>query len=363
MSRAIFLAALMALAPPQLSADVTAEARQAIAQLETATIALEAAGSGRDRVAALTETISAFETGLAAMRSGLRTVSAQEAALAGRLGATEDEVAGLLGVLQHLGRRDTPQILLHPEGPTGAARAAMVLAEVTPALQGEIDVLRRDLEDVSTLRILQQDAAEKLRAGLTGLQDARAALALAIADRGPLPKRFTADPVQLAVLIGASETLTGFADGLGSLTGDVAPVEVRAADLQGTLPLPVFGTVLRRFQEPDAAGIERPGLILATRPSALVTAPTDATVRFTGDLLDYGNVIILEPARGLLLVLAGLQAVYVDTGDVVQTRAPLGLMGAAQDSASTGRSEALYIEVRYEGSNVNPEGWFAMERK
>ncbi|MEZ5674302.1 MAG: hypothetical protein R3D81_03325 [Thalassovita sp.] len=47
-----------------------------------------------------------------------------------------------------------------------------------------------------------------------------------------------------------------------------------------------------RADESDAAGIARPGVVLATRPRALVTTPTAATIRYLGPLLDYGNVMI-----------------------------------------------------------------------
>ena len=64
------LALLMGLTPAQ-AADNPARAAQAAAdQLEAATIALQEAESARDRVAALTETVRAYEAGLAAMRDG-----------------------------------------------------------------------------------------------------------------------------------------------------------------------------------------------------------------------------------------------------------------------------------------------------
>jgi septal ring factor EnvC (AmiA/AmiB activator) len=57
----------------------------------------------------------------------------------------------------------------------------------------------------------------------------------------------------------------------------------------------LLGTILRQFNEADAAGVARPGVVLATHPNALVTTPWPASVRYAGPLLDYGNVIILEP--------------------------------------------------------------------
>lgn len=364
MKRLFFL--LIFLAAPA-AADPAAEARASMAELEAAWTALSEAESARDRVSALTKVVHGFEDGLTAIRGSLRKAVQAEERLATGLAAKEAEVARLIGVLQVIGHRPTPQLLLHPEGPEGAARSGMMLADVTPALQAEVLALRSDLEAVATLRQLQEDAAKRLRSGLTGVQDARAALATAIADREPLPQRFTEDPVKTAVLIAASETLDAFASGLTDIAVAEPEVELpTAARLRGALSLPVRGTVLRRFKEADAAGIARPGLILATRPEALVTAPAAGTVRFQGPLLDYGNVIILEPARDVLVVLAGLAEVYVPVGAVVNTGAPVGLMGdtgnAEAGTSSTNRSETLYIEVRHNKETADPEEWFAMER-
>ncbi|MEL6550888.1 MAG: peptidoglycan DD-metalloendopeptidase family protein [Pseudomonadota bacterium] len=350
------------------TADPAAEARAAMAAIEAATEALDAADSGRDRIAALTETVRAFEDGLAAIRVGQRAAAQAEDRLTRSLAAKEDEVSRLIGALQIMSQRGTPQMLLHPSGPTGAARSSMLLSDVTPALQAEVAALRADLADVSDLRALQADAAIRLTEGLVGVEEARAALSRAIADRTPLPTRFTEDPIQIALLIAASETLDGFAAGLARVTDGGAGADAGAgalpsADaLAGTFELPVRGTVLRRFGEADAAGISRPGLILATEPAALVTAPSAGTVRFEGPLLDYGNVMILEPARDVLLVLAGLEDIYVSAGDVITTGAPLGLMGAGEDSTSSERSETLYIEVRVNQEKADPEEWFALER-
>ncbi|KKM69971.1 hypothetical protein LCGC14_1445370, partial [marine sediment metagenome] len=54
-------------------------ARRAMADLEAASAQLDAADGARDRVQALTQTIQAFETGLGAMREGLRQAAINEA--------------------------------------------------------------------------------------------------------------------------------------------------------------------------------------------------------------------------------------------------------------------------------------------
>jgi len=371
---ALLLCALMlggAPARAQDEGEAAAAARAAAVRLEQATIKLDTAQSARDRVRALTETVAAFEDGLEAMRDGLRRASLREARLTRELQAREAEVAQLLGVLQSMGNRPSPTMLLHPAGPTGTARAGMILADVTPALNARADDLRARLAEITTLRMLQQNAVETLQTGLNGVQAARTALSQAVADRTDLPRRFTEDPVRTAILIASTETLEGFASGLSEITTDEDRTDLPdITGLRGTLPLPVQGQILRRAGEADSAGISRPGLLMATRPRALVTAPTAATIRYRGPLLNYGNVMILEPQAGTLFVLAGLDVVYGGIGQVIPAGSPIGLMGG-QDAAlgeilanvgngtGTGRPETLYIEVRQDDAPVDPEAWFA----
>ncbi len=366
---AVLVIALLGGAP--LAAQEPASAAQAAAaRLEAAGLQMRAADGARDRVKALTETVQAYEDGLAAMRDGLRRVARRESALSAQLKAREDEVADLLGILQTIETSEPPVLMLHPAGPLGAARSAMMLAEVTPGLQARVNALKRDLQEVQTLRILQQSALGTLQDGLQGVQTARTALSAAIADRTDLPKRFTEDPVRTAILISSTETLTGFASGLAEIAGgEIAADRSDISDRRGALDMPVQGLVLRGYGQRDAAGIARPGMLVATRPRALVESPTAATIRYRGPLLDLGNVVILEPQPDTLFVFSGLAEVFGETGQVIPEGTPVGLMGGqtpqadailslSGEGAGTDRSETLYIEVRMDNSPVDPETWF-----
>jgi murein hydrolase activator len=370
--RAVLLA--LALAGSAQAQGETAEATAAAAaRLEAASVMLQEAEGGRDRIAALTETVQAYEDGLVALRDGLRRAAIRQRAIEAELAARAGEVAELLGVLQTMGRAPAPLLLLHPSGPLGTARSGMIVSEVTPALQARVDDLKADLEEVAQLQALQDSAADTLKRGLDGAQEARAQLSLAISERTDLPQSFTEDPVKTALLLASTETLSAFASGLADVVdqefGGVAP---DATAMKGGLALPVQGTVLRGFNQADAAGIVRPGLVIAARPRALVTTPAAATVRFRGPLLDYGNVIILEPAPDVLIVVAGLAEVFGEAGQVLPQGAPIGLMGGDQPGvdailtesvAGVGgdRSETLYLEVREGQSEVDPATWFALE--
>lgn len=354
--------------------DNSERARAALEMLELASAQLEEAASARDRVRALTRTIQAFEEGLSALRSGLRQAAVREQQLSAKLQSRDGEIAELLVVLQQMGARPSPVALLHPGGPTGTARAGMLLAEITPALNAQAADLRRDLADLKTLRAIQTDAESRLQEGLGEVQNARTTLNQAIAERTELPKRFTKDSVREAILIASAETLESFAEGLDqiALDGNIVSPPSMESD-KGDLPLPVYGILLRASGEADAAGIARPGIIMATLPRAIVTTPVSATIRYTGPLLDLGQVVILEPQASVLFVLAGLDTVYGVAGEVIDAGAPLGLMGdsaaknrpeLSTDGDDTGveRSETLYIEVRQDNSPEDPSLWFRTDK-
>lgn len=354
----------IALAGAVHAQNAGASALAARAQLEQASRDLAAAQSAQDRVDALTGVVHAYEDGLVALREGLRRVTVREDMLTRQLEAKSAEIAQLLGVLQSMGRAPAPLLLLHPNGPVGTARGGMILSDVTPALQAEAEAVAAQLDEVTALRAVQDGAAQTLLDGLDGAAAARAALAKAVSERAPLPRRYDDDPVQTALMVASAQTLEGLAKMLSEV--DARGVLPAADALPRDLPMPVSGVVLRGFGEADATGTVRPGVVVAARPRALVTVPETSTLRFSGGLLDYGTVAILEPAADMLVVIAGLEEVFGQVGEVLPAGSPLGLMGGTPDGADGNagaetRSESLYIEVRLDGEPVDPGQWFVLE--
>ena len=371
------IVALMLGAGAASASTATDAALKAAEDLRASIGALDAAQTKADRVAALTATITAYEQGLGALRDGLRRAAVREHEIQQGFDAKRENIGRLLGVMSTMERSEGPLLLLHPAGPLGSARSGMVLGAVTPALQAEAEKMRSDLEEIKALRAVQGNAEKVLEGGLASVQAARTALSEAVSERTKLPKRYLEEPEELRQLVESADTLEGFATGVADLDNDIgAPME-DFASAKGSLPMPVIGSVLRQFNEADAAGIRRPGLVVATAPASLVTAPWPATIRYRGPLLDYGNVMILEPAKGYLLVLAGLGTVYGETGDVLAAGAPVGLMGgtepgaqefgadfvqAAQKGGSAGRTETLYLELRKGKAPVDPAAWFTQTK-
>ena len=367
----IFIAAIFWTATPLFAQnDLEFQARQAQQSLDSAWNKLERSKSAKDRISALTDAILSFEESLSLARDSLRQISVLEARAQQKLSVEEEAYGELIGVLLSIDKSPIQAELLHPDGPMSTARGGMLIADLLPALEEKVQSLRSDLEAARYLSELQYQVTLDLQVGLVALQETRAALGRAIADRDDLPKRFVEDPAQTAILLAAADTLDIFADGLSLIAkneaeGSLPDITTR----KGTLPMPVQGKVIRYFNEVDAAGIKRPGIVVATSDNALVRTPTAATIRYRGPLLDYGLVSILEPQKDILYIFAGLSTVYGDIGEVLPAGSPVGLMGMSEifdeknlietlnESAGL-RGETIYIEVRVNKAPENPLTWF-----
>ncbi len=360
-------------APLSAQGDPALVAQEARRMLEEAAQALADSEGARDRVEALTETVRAYELGLEALRAGIRDAAVRERTILLLFEAERTRLGQLLGVLQRIEQTPAPAVLLHPEGALDTARLGMIVADVTPAVAAEARELRDQVEELALLRALQDGAVTQLETALGQVQEARSDLSQAIADRVDLPDRFALNTDAMRQILESVDSLGSFAAMLGETpaasTGDLPDFEAA----QGNLPLPALGALLRRFNEADAAGITRPGALLAVPPQALLTAPWPASIRYAGPLLDYGNVIILEPQADYLLILAGAGDLFVGAGELVPAGAPLGLMAGDNSTNGTdlivsdaqgggaGLTETLYMELRQGGSPVDPMAWFAVQ--
>ncbi len=352
------------LALPAQGQEAAKLARDASRQLEAATAALSETASARDRIAALTKTVRAYENGLSAMREGLRRAALEERSLRARLDTEDARLAELLTILVTVERTPEAISLLHPAGPLESIRAGMIVAELTPALQARAQSLAGELETLSMLVALQSAGIDTLEAGLEDIRTARLQLSQAMSDRTDLPAPIATDDAAIEALINSSETLAAFADSLAGTPDTALP------RLATPWPMPINGQVLRRFNEADAAGVRRPGWVIATEPQAVAIAPVPATVRFSGDLPGQGKVVILEPAAAQLVILTGLGETFAVRGQIVSEGDAIGLMGGKSDptqeklietfaAGGQPRSETLYMELRQVQKPVDPAIYFA----
>ncbi len=372
LSLSFFLGSLIT--PLFAHADLLNAARSAVANLDAAAAKMVVAKKAQDRVKALSDTIIAFEDALALVRASMRKIAVVDANLRTNLTFQEDNISRFIGVLHAIDNEPITTKMVHPDGPLSAARAGMLLSDLLPSLQLAIKELREKVGIIKTIEELQKDTDTVLQNGLIELQNARSELALAIADRENLPKRFIEDRAKTAILIAAADTMDTFISGIEILASqETAGSLPDIRDKKGKLLFPVTGRILREFKSADAAGIVRPGIIVATSPRALVRTPTAATVRYRGEFLDYGLVSILEPQRDILFIFSGLEKIFGTIGEVLPSGSPIGIMGGdvmtvdnmrkeAVTTTGTYRPETLYIEIREKQIPQDPLLWFKFEK-
>lgn len=362
----LVLLALLA-APCVRAAGDPADIAAASARVATARTALDAAQAQPEQVVAFGRAIADYDAALSVLGAGVRAASGRATAIRDDLASRREEIARLLATLETVGQSPVPADSVHPEGPVAAARAAALSAKLTPALHSAAEALAAELADLRSASALYASANGDLAGGLAALNDARGKLAATLGTDAPAGEPGPDDP-SLTMLARGSENLTALA---ATLAGP-QPAADPPPPAPGMLRWPVAGSVVQHYDEPDAAGVKEPGIVVAAPPFTLVTAPADATVRYAGPFLEYGAVLVLETDPATMVVLAGLGRLRVATGTVVHRGDLLGLLGGraldveeyvmqAPTDTGAGNRETLYIEVRHGRSPVDPEPLFAGE--
>ena len=369
--RALLLAALLA-APA--AADDFPGIERARSALQQASEALAGARSGDATLAALGGAVAAHEAALAAYRDALRSMAARESRLRAELQDDQGRLEELLVALQSLARAPRSALVVFPGGPVGAARGAGLMASISPHLDARIADLRARVAALERLRTSQEVARVEARGALAALQELRADSAEALRRRRSkdLPARAELTE-QAEAAARQARDLDGLAGALRDAAQQGRDALVTFTEARGLVPPPVQGLMTAGFGEPDPWGRAGRGATLSAPAYAQVSAPWDGTIRFAGPLIDYGQVVVLEPEEGTLIVLAGLANVDRLVGETVLAGEKLGdLGGPVPDSdeflleATTDRdeirAEKLYIELRRAGQPVDPALWFNLAK-
>ncbi len=341
----------------------------AAAEIEIATGQLVEARNANNRRQSLTRAIRSLEDGLTALRVALRSSSAQENIVRESFAKKLAALGGLLSALQNIEHSNSPLAMVHPEGAAAAARAAMIIAAITPELENQASSLQRDIHRLLAYNQSHQAAESNMRTALADLQQARVELGSA-QQAQQAPSDLLADAGQLDRLLQAADDLNYLAVEIAKLplaNAAIAPASFQSQ--KGSLAAPVSGLLVQRFGQRDSGGQVQPGIRIEAPALSLVSAPSAANVRFAGDFQNYGNMVILEPAVGYLQILAGFGQIYVIEGDVLAAGDAIGLLKgqipAADEfliemsSGISGNSfETLYIELRIDGEPVDPMLWF-----
>lgn len=379
----------------------------------------EKAAELEESIAALTKTSESLKQALiesAARRKDLeRKIAAGEKKLAD-LGIREDEIrasfkdrrailAEVLAALQRMGRNPPPALLVSPEDALASVRTAILLGAVVPGIRHETEKLAADLGELLRLRLEGQKETETLVATMSSRQEEERRMDMLLVENDRLSRQNT---LELATEKRRAEELAARASSMEGLISSLeteirsvreAAEKARAeeerlkrlseeqrqkarelaassspdknriapayafSDLKQKLELPAAGEILRQFGDPDGTGHEAKGMVIASAPGSLVTAPADGWVVYAGEFRSYGQMIILNTGDGYHMVLSGMDRVSTGQGKFVLSGEPLAVMGEKRVASATALAletdrPTLYIEFRKDGKPVDSREWW-----
>lgn len=390
-----------------------AQSDLAAAQARKKAIEDEIASYQNDRAALVAaaidarQKIEAAESRVADSQTRLDALTGSQGAIERSLEARRDVLAEVLAALQRMGRRPPPALLADPSDVLRAIRASILLGAVLPQLRGETEALASDLRDLVSLRqkialertALAQDVSarrnerERLEALIDARQkaigEAREKLAAEQARADALARQAASLKDLVARMEGeldsarkaadlarqadearaklteqqAQAARQAFSDAARRNPARLAPA-IAFSDAKGLLNLPASGKVIKFFGAPSEFGGVEKGLSLATRPNAIVSAPSDGYIAFSGPWRTYGQLLIVNAGDGYYVVLAGMARVDVAVGQFVLAGEPVGAMGdgtvkTAATVATGAAQPVLYVEFRKDGAAIDPGPWWS----
>ena len=320
-----------------------------------------------------------WESRLNDVEARLYAQLAREHALIERLKARRATIAELLGALEQLELNRPPALGVTPEDATAAARSAMLLSALIPAVQEETDALERELKSLQSVREHIRQEQHGVIVTAQALEDKKSALETLldnmIGKRDALMSTAEEEQQHLNARASQAKNLRDLLDALAQGTAvnvlprpkpsveSVAEVATLSqglgfAALRGKLKRPVVGEISQTFSAKTASGAKNRGLVFTTRAGAQVISPCDGSVAFAGPYLDDGLLLIIAAGDGYPVLLSGLSRIDGVVGQRLLAGEPVGQMDG-NPRASSQTALELYVEIRRNGEPVDPLPWLA----
>jgi septal ring factor EnvC (AmiA/AmiB activator) len=276
----------------------------------------------------------------------LTALNAADADLRGRLVGNQASLTKLLAALQMYQRNPPPALLVSPRSAKDAVNAAILMRAITPELRRRAAAFAVESRNLNALRRQILIADGEFLAAEREVADRRDSIDALNDEKAKLEGRGTHSDTP--VLAGSvDDLLKRFESQDRQVQGPVGALHLQP---------PVHGALVHRFGDTGGESAKREGVLWAAAPGAQALSPAAGKVAYAGPLKGWGGVLILNGPGAYHLVIAGLDAITVRSGDAVLAGEPVGRV--ARPPAANGRKGAItsdvYLEVRQGISPVDP---------
>lgn len=312
----------------------------------------EEIGNTADKLSALTEELNDKQHILTDLRNRQQNQHIQ-------LAQQRKILAQQIRAAYMVGRQDYLKLWLNQQDPFAVGRVLGYYDYFNRARVQQIESINKSLEQIQLLeRTIQQQTIELNRV-LSHQGTKREELAGNYQERQQiltqLANTLEAQDQELKKLQEDKQHLESLLGGLSEVSKVIPPPasNVNFAQLKGQLPKPTSGQVFKQFGESLIGSLKSQGMMFKAGLGDKVNAVAAGRVVFAQWFRNYGNLVILDHQQGYMSLYAHNRSLYVKAGDWVEAGANLATVG---DSGGRDMA-ALYFEIRYQGSPVNPAGW------
>lgn len=297
----------------------------------------------------------------------------------------DDNLIKTLAALQNLALKPTEALLVQPLTPVETIRSAMLLRETVPYLEENASRIRKELAQIAQKKSLvekqfaqiskQKKLLEKEHSRMKILVQKKSKMRNVVEIQSEKAKknveRLASQANDLRDLLSKlekqrlekqrraeekrrkEEEARRLAENKTETIQQPPAITVASTGFRlakGTLPMPARGKIITAYGEQMVKGVSAKGITIRTRNQAQVVAPFDGAVIFAGPFRGYGNLIIIEHGDGYLSLLAGLQNMDVEVGQMLLAGEPVGQMPEDGDAK-------LYVEIRKDNQPIDPMAW------
>jgi len=357
----------------QLEAEIAAQEAQKATLEATTKKALSEAERLSKELVVLARDIRISEANATRIEVRIASLEAEEAKKEALLEGRRDELLELLSALERLSKRPAALALLQPKEALSTARIASLMGTIVPDINAKAGTLRVELTSLAEIQTALSNQRFSLKNTLERLTDNQLKIGSLVRRRQSEARKAQTDARKIARDL---QEIAAEAAGLKELIEKLARAAAKRAEsdaltarpdnrrpafgfrnrpmaeLKGSLPYPVMGSIVNRFGAKEVVG-QAHGIKIKARPGAQVVAPYDGKIVFAGPFREYGQLLIIEHGGGYHSLMAGFGELYGAVGQWVLTGEPVGAMAPAN------RLAPLYLEMRRSGEAINPEPWLS----